>query len=296
MTGVEAAWALERPASLIPGAGMDEDAIPPEEKPHLESIRQWVFDHTGLCFEERKRFVLYRRLETLRWRLGLSSLQDMAWQLAEQTCPQLAVQVACAVSTNHTFFFREIEMLQRLFQVATPQLPSGEVWRIWSAAAASGDEAYTMAILLAEALGMPQAQERAAILGTDISHPMIDQAEHGVYAEQKLELVPPSLFKRYFQPVGLGQWRVAPALKRMCTFRRMNLKSAPWPFKNPFHIILCRNVLYYFDRAHQERLVERLYDVAAPNGWLLTSATETLHGLNTRWRKVDVGIFRKAEG
>ena len=270
-----------------------ESTVPAEETPFLESIRLWIFSHTGLHFGEKKYFLLYRRLQTLCWRIGIPSLQEMDRQLHDQGSSQLAVQVVCAVSTNHTFFFRELEGLQRIPTTIMPELPRDETWRIWSAAAASGEEAYTVGILLAEAMGLDHARQMVSLLGTDISHPMIEQAEHGVYDPGRMELVPPDLVKRYFEPVGLGQWRVAPALKQMCTFRRMNLQSLPWPFKNPFHVILCRNVLYYFDAPQQKRVVEEMYDWTAPGGWLITSATETLSGQSTRWHKVDVGLFRK---
>jgi chemotaxis protein methyltransferase CheR len=285
-------------ASVIqqPGANFanwSESTIPSKDQPHLESIRQWIYTHTGLHFRENKQSVLYRRLLTLCWRLGLPNLGELDLQLSAGNSAQLAIEVACIVSTNHTFFFREPEVLRVFQQTILPELPADEVWRIWSAAAASGEEAYTVAMLMAETLGLEQAQQRAVILGTDISHPVIEQAEHGVYVDNRLEQVPDGLLKHYFQPAGLRQWRVRPELKQMCTFRHMNLQSAPWPFKQAFHVVLCRNILYYFDLQHQAQLVERIYDVTAPGGWLITSVTETLHGLHTRWQKTDAGIFRK---
>ena len=277
--------------SGAPGA-LDETILA-EDRPHLESIRQWIFTHTGLHFGERKQYILYRRLQTLCWRQGIPTLEEMDRQLHGAGSSQLALDVACTISTNHTFFFREPMVLDYLRDVIIPQLPQDEMWRIWSAASSSGEEAYTLAMLLAEMLGVGQSQQRAAILGTDLSHPMVDQAEHGVYDQNRMDQVPPEFVKRYFEPVGLGQWRVSAGLRKMCTFRRINLQSADWPFKNPFHVILCRNVLYYFDSEHQERLVERLYDMAMPGGWLLTSVTETLHGLKTRWKKVSAGVFHR---
>jgi chemotaxis protein methyltransferase CheR len=277
---------------MIAGNAMGE-IIPRAEQPHLEYLRQWIFDHTGLHFSEKKHTNLYRRLHTLCWKLNVPSLEELARQLRDQVSPHLAVEVACAVSTNHTFFYREAEVLQQVPQMILPRLPVEGQWRIWSAAAASGDEAYTLAILFAEALGLEQAQERVAILGTDISYSMIERAEQGIYLDQKLEMLPPLARQRYFEKVDARQWRVISELKQMCTFRRMNLQSTPFPFKNSFHLILCRNVLYYFNQQTQIQLVERLYDAAESGGWLLTSVTETLHNVPTRWRKVGTGLFRK---
>ncbi|MBI5034369.1 MAG: methyltransferase domain-containing protein [Chloroflexi bacterium] len=270
-----------------------ETTVPAEDKSYVDSIREWIFSHTGLHFGEKKYFTLYRRLQTVCWRMGIPNLREMDRLLHAANSSHLAVQVVCAVSTNHTFFFRELEVLQQITTRILPQMDHAEELRIWSAAAASGEEAYTIGILLGETLGMTQALRQVSILGTDISHPMIDQAEHGVYDAGRMELIATDVAKRYFEPVGLGQWRVIPALKQLCTFRRMNLQSMPWPFKNPFHVIVCRNVLYYFDVPEQKRLVEEMYDWTMPGGWLITSVTETLSGQSTRWHKVDIGLFQK---
>ena len=280
-------------AADSPAAFQLETTVPAAEQPYVDSIREWIFAHTGLHFGERKCFTLYRRLQTLCWRLDIPGLEEMDRRLHDPDSAQLAVQVVCAISTNHTFFFRELEVLEQIRTRILPQLDPDEELRIWSAAAASGEEAYTLGILLAESLGLAQTVQQVCILGTDISHPMIDLAEQGIYDPSRMEAVPSGMVKRYFEPTGLGHWRIIPALKQICTFRRMNLQSMPWPFKNPFHVIVCRNVLYYFDLPEQRRLIEEMYDWTVPGGWLLTSVTETIAGRSTRWHKVDVGVFRK---
>ncbi len=271
----------------------NQAGLSPEELPHFESIRQWIYLNTGLNFPERKHLLLYPRLKKLCWHLGIADLKELDQHLHLRDMPGLPVEVARAVSTNHTYFLREPEVLQFFQEQITETLPPTEKWRIWSAAAASGEEAYSVAILLAEKYGLDQLSERAALLGTDISQPMIEGAERGLYDERRLDLLPEYLRLRYFQPVGLDQWQINTRLKQACIFRRLNLMSAPWPFKDSFHVILCRNVLYYFDRNHQRTLLERLYEVTIPGGWLLTSVTESLWGLNTPWRPVMSGVYRK---
>ncbi len=263
------------------------------EQRYFEAIRRWVYDYTGIYYPERKSLLLYHRLRKLCHRLGIPGLKELADHLRRRDFPGLASELACAVSTNHSYFFREPAVLRVLREQILPALPGQEKWRFWSAACAGGEEAYTVAIILAETLGLSRAQAQAAILGTDIDYSMIRLAEQGVYTEQKLEQVPPPLLKRYFKPVGVREWRIDPGLQRMCTFRRLNLMSAPWPFKNRFHIILCRNVLYYFDPEHQRDLLERLYEATLPGGWLLTSVTEPVQSLCTRWRTVASGVYRK---
>jgi chemotaxis protein methyltransferase CheR len=263
------------------------------ERRHFEAIRQWIYDHIGLHYPERKYALLYHRLKKLCWRLRIPSLKALDYHLQKQDFPGLAREVAQAASTNHSYFFREEKVLQFFRNQILPTLPAEDRCRLWSAACASGEEVYTVAIILAEALGSARVQNQVAILGTDIDHRMIEQAEQGTYREQDLEKVAERLRKRYFRRTGTGQWCVESELRQMCTFRRLNLMSVPWPFRHGFHVILCRNVLYYFDLEHQRDLAERLYDVALPGGWLVTSVTEPVQSLGTRWRPVASGVYRK---
>lgn len=264
------------------------------EKRYFESIRQWIYDHTGLYYPERKYALLYHRLTKLCRRLAIPGLKELDLHLEKKDFPGLAREVACAVSTNHTYFFREEKVIQFFREQILTTLPVDTPWRFWSAASSSGEEAYTVAIILVEALGIGQAREKAAILGTDIDRVAIEQAEYGIYNDLVLENVPLHLRRRYFHSVEPGRWCIDPSVKQMCIFRRLNLMSTPWPFKNAFHVILCRNVLYYFDPEHQRDLAERLYETALPGGWLLTSVTEPVQVLGTRWQPVMSGVYRKA--
>ncbi len=268
--------------------------IAPTDLPSLDEIQSWIHTHSGIFYTDRKRLLLYKRLLTLCQRLGVESLQDLAAAVREDSIPGIRKEVAHAASTNHTYFFREPQVLEFFQQRIIPTLSPGERWRIWSAAASSGEESYTLAMILAEALGgADAARTRAAILGTDISESVIKQAEHGVYHQRRMEGVTVPLRERYFQRVGLGNWRVDQAIQKMTIFRRLNLKSRPWPFSRHFDVVLCRNVLYYFDSEHQADVLNRIYQVTRPGGWLLTSVTESIRELDTPWEMVTSGIYRK---
>lgn len=274
---------------------MDELFQDKAEERHFESIRQWIYTYTGLHYHKRKQSTLYHRLQRVCQQFGLTTLKELDEHLIKHDIPNLSIQLACAVSTNHTFFFREPEAFVFFQQHVLPTLPPAETWRLWSAACSTGDEAFTLAIILAEALGMLPAQQKVNILGTDLSQVVLEQAEYGVCNERRMEYMPIHWRHSYFQPVGLGQWQVNSSIRQMCTFRRLNLMSSPWPFKNQFHVIFCRNILYYFDQEDQRTLVERLYDVTAPGGWLLTSVTESLLSMHTRWQMVKTGVYRKVD-
>ena len=258
-----------------------------------ERIRMWLNDRCGIYYAEKKRELLSQRLDRVLERFGISNLDDLAFCLESGQKGEIELAIVDAASTNHTFFFREPQVLDYFANKIVPGLTRNAALRIWSAAASTGDEAYTLAMLAAEALGPEQAASCVSILGTDISAPVIKHAEAAVYGPAHLEHMPEHFLKRYFDPVGGGEFKVSPHIQRMCTFRRLNLKAQPFPFRRPFDVVFCRNVLYYFDRGQQRRTLEALYEATESGGWLLTSVTESVRDLNTRWCWVGGGIYRK---
>jgi chemotaxis protein methyltransferase CheR len=257
-----------------------------------EGIRDWLSEHCGMSFPEKKRELLEHRMAKVQERFGLATLDELAVELTVGGDVDLKLAVIHAASTNHTYFFRETQGLDFYRdKILTGQLPAGGL-RVWSAAASSGDEAYSLAIMATQKFG-PTAFSRVSILGTDISMPAISQAEQAIYGTSHLEHVPDELLERYFTPAGMGQYRIVPEVRRMCTFRRLNLKATPYPFTKGFHVVFCRNILYYFDRKHQYQVLEQLYEVTEPGGWLLTSVTEVVRDLHTRWQPVSNAVYRR---
>jgi chemotaxis protein methyltransferase CheR len=257
-----------------------------------EYIRDWLSNHCGMSFPDKKRDLLTHRMSKVQEHFGLPDLDALADQLAKGGEVDLQLAIIHAASTNHTYFFREPLALDFFREkILTAQIPIGGL-RVWSAAASSGDEAYSLAILATQMFGAA-APSRVSILGTDISMPAINQAELAIYGTSHLEHVPPEVLERYFTPAGMGQYRIVPQVRKMCTFRRLNLKAVPYPFIKGFHVIFCRNILYYFDRQHQYQILEQLYDVTEPGGWLLTSVTEVVRDLGTRWQPVSNAIYRR---
>lgn len=287
------------PREWMPAARPTDQAdqtISPQDLRWLSEIQQWIHLHSGIHYNARKQQLLYKRLQSLCQQKGIASLQALAEGLQNNSIPGIRKEVAYTASTNHTYFFREPAVLDYFRNQIIPRLPRGERWRIWSAAASSGEESYTLAMILSETLGgITPARSQAAILGTDISETVIQQAEHGVYHQRRMEGVDQQLQRRYFTQVGLGNWRIDSELQKMAIFRRLNLKSRPWPFSRHFDVVFCRNVLYYFDEAHQRDVLESIYQVTRPGGWLLTSVTESIRDLNTSWQMVEIGVYRKGE-
>jgi chemotaxis protein methyltransferase CheR len=259
-----------------------------------ECIRDWLSERCGMSFPEKKRDLLAHRMKRVQERFGFPSLDTLAEQLLSSDDVDLKLAVIHAASTNHTYFFREPQTLEFFRDSILGSAGDTGGLRVWSAAASSGDEAYSLAMIASQMFGAA-APARISILGTDISLPAISQAEQAIYNTNHLEHLPDGIIERYFVPAGMGQFRVIPDIRRLCIFRRLNLKAAPYPFAKGFHVIFCRNILYYFDRQHQQQILEQLYDVTEPGGWLLTSVTEAVRDLNTRWQQVTNAVYRRPQ-
>lgn len=250
------------------------------------AIRAWVEAQLGIRFDDEQAGVLGRRLAMAFG--GEGTLRDIVRRL-EVGDSATIVRVAEAAATNHTFFFREPESFDALARVVVPHLPShGEV-RVWSAAASSGEEAYSLAMCMREVLPAPH---RLRILGTDISQKQVHAAERAVYEAGAVTNVPPR-FRRHFSPTDAGAVQIDGRIMRTCVFRRMNLVSFPWPFARRFHVTFLRNVLYYFDPVVRLRIVDACYDATEPGGWLFVGLSEPMVDLVSRWTPKGAGMFRK---
>ena len=267
--------------------------LTPPEEASLNRIKGWLHERSGIFYEDRKKDLLINRLRRVCERHDCKDLLELEQRLITSGISEIQSAVMHAATTNHTYFFREPQVLDYFSRNILHTLPAGEKLRIWNAAASTGDETYTLGIIMAEKWGVHEVAQHVSILGTDISAPVIAQAEAGIYAANHLEQTPKYLVDRHFEPIGMEQYRVNAAIRNLCLFRRLNLKINPYPFRRNFHVIFCRNVLYYFDKSHQVSTVQALYDVTEPGGWLVTSVTESLRDLNTRWTPVSSGIYRK---
>jgi len=265
----------------------------------LQGIAQWLKHKTGIYYPESKLETLKHKLfkVCLDNRLTLSQLCAQLHNGDGQKSP-LSLQVVAAASTNYTAFFREDIWDWFSTEILVDVMLRTQQIRIWSAAASSGEEAYTIAMVAAEVMGIEQLRQRVAILGTDISFQILRQAEDAIYPVERLLNIPTPYRQKYFSSCNGNRAHCAvihEALRSVCLFRRMNLKKHPYPFKRRFHIIFCRNVLYYFAPLEREKIVNALYNFTEKNGWLIVSVTESLTNMNTKWKKIKgkTGIYRK---
>lgn len=261
----------------------------------FEHYRQLIYRTVGISLTPQKKQLLMTRLNKRMHQLGLQSYRDYRELILRDRSGQEMVLLLNAVSTNKTDFFRERGHFDYLASQVYPRLSRQPHVRIWSAACSSGEEPYTIAMTLMEAFGSNLGSRDVKILATDISTKVLDHGEQGIYTDQVLAPVPPELRRKYTHPVsyqGEQRFQVIDPLRSLIRFRRLNLME-DFPLRTRFDFIMCRNVMIYFDKPTQERLVNRLAEYIEPGGHLFVGHSESLIGIQTSLRYVQSSIYQR---
>lgn len=261
-------------------------------------ISDMVYKHCGINLHEGKRELVQARIaKMLRVGNFNSASEYMQHVLADETGERFA-DLIDALSTNLTSFFRENNHFEFLSSVFVPEMLARKRKqginriRAWSAGCSTGEEPYTIAMTLLEAVPDTSAWD-IRILATDISRRVLRTAQAGVYDKTRIDSVPAGIRGRYFVPADDRQrMQAAPSLRGLIRFNYLNLQEN-WPFSGPFDFIFCRNVMIYFDKPTQERLVNRFFGCMESGGVLFTGHSESLTGVNHRFRYVRPTIYAK---
>jgi chemotaxis protein methyltransferase CheR len=267
----------------------------------FDFIRSLVYERSRINLGPDKRQLVSARLGKRLRATNLPSVRDYCALLQSPEADSELSHLIDAISTNHTFFFREIAHFDFLRKQALPELTArakSERWsrfRVWSAACSSGEEPYSIAMTLAESSPMWSWQIEA----TDISHRILAKATAAIYEEEAVTRLSPVVVRTHFQRgfgPQQGQYRVKAGLRERVSFHHLNLLEGDPAFTEPFQVIFCRNVMIYFDRPTQEELVSRLSRWLVPGGYLFVGHSESLTHLQHSLRPVRPAIYQKPFG
>jgi chemotaxis protein methyltransferase CheR len=264
----------------------------------FKRLREIVHARTGIALSEAKRELVYGRLARRLRKLKLRSFAEYCQLVEAGDSPELE-ELTNAITTNLTSFFREGYHFEQLAAEALPQIESKRAatrrMRLWSAGCSTGEEPYSLAVVLGEAMGR-LANWDVKLLATDIDSKVVATAAEGVYAEERFKGVPAGRVKKWFPPAAgrPGFSAASPALKSLITFKQLNLLEL-WPMKGPFDVIFCRNVVIYFDKATQRQLFDRMADLQEPGGWLFVGHSENLLNVTRRYKLVGRTVYRRVE-
>ena len=252
-------------------------------------LSEFIYQECGIHLPPSKKTMVEGRLRKRLRTLGMTSFRQYCDYLfspegmATENIPMINV-----VTTNKTDFFREPEHFDHLVETVIPSLIQmyglgiTRELKVWSAACSSGEEPYTLAMVLSD-FGEKWTGFRFSILATDISTSVLDKAMLGIYEHDRVNPIPLPLRKKYLmrnKDRKKELVRIVPELRALVKFRRLNLMDENFGIREPMAVIFCRNVIIYFDKQTQERLLNRLCDHLIPGGYLFMGHSETLHGLD----------------
>jgi chemotaxis protein methyltransferase CheR len=257
-------------------------SISPESYQFLQS---WIYRESGIALDDTKAYLLQTRLMPVVENCNLANLEALCAELRSGRAG-VSRQVVEAMTTHETFFFRDLAPFNAIREhIVPPLLGKGRKLTFWSAAASSGQEAYSLAMLLMD-LGI--TTHEASILATDLSEKVLVRARKGMYGSFEMSRgLPPGYQERFFQRSG-GQWQVNEEVKQMVRFEQFDLRGSRQAAET-FDVVLCRNVLIYFDVPTKKSILAQLRRSLRPGGYLMLGAAETVTELMPSLQRTVLG-------
>jgi chemotaxis protein methyltransferase CheR len=267
--------------------------------PDFEYVTRLLLDNAAIRINHTQEYLVRSRLEPLAKASGLPDLSALVEQLRKQPFGELHRRVVEAMTTNETSFYRDVHPFETLKTVVVPEIlrrKSDRSLRVWSAACSTGQEPYTLAMLLSEMASL--RDYRVSIVATDLSRATLEKAEQGVYTALEVGRgLPARMLAQHFDRQGTS-FRVKANVRSMIEWKQLNL-AGKWPPLSAFDIIFIRNVLIYFGPTTVETILRGARDLLQPHGVLFLGTTENMLGLNTGMESVTSGktiYYKRAAG
>ena len=254
----------------------------------FDFVRTILRERSAHSLEDDKVYLVETRLLSVARRHGFQSVEDLVLHLHRKRKEALVAEIVEAMTINETTFFRDEDVFKALRQFVLPELVRQRshlrCLNIWSASCSSGQEPYSIAMLLCQHFPF-LAGWNIRLLASDLSNEMLKRARRGVYSDLEISRgLSTELRETYFQKHE-GGWQIRDEMRRMIEFRQTNL-SGPWPELPPWDLILLRNVLIYFDTATKQRILAKVRQAIHPDGYLLLGGAESTHNLDDRFLPV----------
>jgi len=272
--------------------------LPRMSDAHFNCFRELAKSHAGIALPNQKRNMVYRRVSKRLAALGLRDFDAYRHVLLGPDANHEMEHFINALTTNKTEFFRENHHFEHFASTVLPWVQEragkhgGQKLRLWSAGCSTGQETYSVAMTLVEAMS-DLSRWDAKILGTDIDTSVIEFAREGVYSSAELESIPEKLRRKFIEMLPVEAFgRMSGALRSLITFNPLNLHDV-WPMRGKFDAIFCRNVIIYFDFADQCRLFDRFADLLCEGGYVYIGHSESLFKVTERFRPMGQSIYQR---
>lgn len=258
-----------------------------------------LYHEVGIKLKYARKDLLSGRLQKTLKSLKFNNFTDYYNFVIEDKSGIHLSNLVNNLTTNHTFFYRESGHFDYMLKRVLPEIEElikqegNNDLRIWCSACSSGEEAYTLVMILMEHFGKSYYLWKSGILATDISEKALEIAQKGIYSFEQIKHLPEEYKKKYFIKLDDDKYKILEKVKKEVTIRRFNLNNTNYPFKKPFHIIFCRNVMIYFDLAKRRELVRKLSSNLIKDGYLFISHSETLSNVSSNFRSVHPAVYQK---
>ncbi len=260
---------------------------------HFKKVSQIVHRMCGIHLKDGKEALVRARLMKRLRALGMDSFDTYISYIEKSPNSGELELMVDVMTTNKTSFFREPAHFEFLGAEVLPRL-RGHRMRFWTAACSSGEEPFSLAILIRETLPNCDRMD-IKILATDISTRMLERARQAAYSREYVQDVPKHLLQKHFARIGNTApplYQVRDAARSMVRFAWLNLIDR-WPMKGPFNVIFCRNVMIYFDRPTQQQLINRFWEYLEPEGYLFVGHSEGLSAITHKFQYIRPAVYRK---
>jgi chemotaxis protein methyltransferase CheR len=251
-----------------------------------------IYERSGISLGDKKEALVAARVGKRTRQLGLDTVDEYLRYVQNDQDGDEIIQLLDAISTNVTYFFRESDHFDLISQSFREWLCQGKrTFRFWSAGCSSGEEPYSIAITLLETLRERYLPD-IRILATDLSTKVLTAASAGIYDSNKVKNIPDILLGKYFNSIN-NEYRINDTVRSLITFSRLNLSVIPFPMSGPMDMILCRNVMIYFDQPFRKKLISEYHRLLRPGGYLLVGHSESLTGLVNGFKTIAPSIYIK---
>ena len=265
-----------------------------------ELLAQYIHSHFGIYLKPEKKPLIVGRLATLLTRENCKDFSEYYQFLLNDKTGMASIDLINRMSTNHTYFLREMEHFYYLREHVLPKLEityQDEMeLRIWSAGCSSGEEPYTMSMVLAEYFQGRYTLWDTGILATDISYDVLKTAYKGIYSKEKTMNIPIEWKNKYLKSYDDTHDIFQDKIRNNVIYKRLNLMDRSFPFKKKFQVIFCRNVMIYFDKETKRELVQKFYDLTEDGGYLFIGMSESLTGIHDAYQYIMPSVYQKKGG
>lgn len=262
----------------------------------FQQLSQYIKKNYGIYLKNEKQTLVTGRLQNVLVQHGFQDFSEYFNYVLSDKSGMAVTTLINKITTNHTFFMREADHFDYFKEKILPHLVRtvrDKDLRVWSAGCSSGEEPYTLAMMIDEYLEREKVWWDSKILATDISVRVLEEAIGGVYRDEELEGLSPSWRLNYFKKQDKDCSKVTDKIRSEVIFRKFNLMDEVFPFKRKFHVIFCRNVMIYFDAETKKNLVNKFYNALEYGGYLFIGHSESIGRDDKKFKYIQPAVYRK---